>query len=62
MADRVQLTDLDVIALYSLAISSADAEREELIEVLEADLAWLRAGRPRSRPSGRPSGRPGRPA
>jgi hypothetical protein len=44
MADSVQLTDLDVITLYSIAVRTATADRDELIGVLRADLAWLEAG------------------
>jgi hypothetical protein len=39
--DRVELTDLDVISRYSLAVRSATADRRELISTLRADLAWL---------------------
>jgi hypothetical protein len=48
MAERVQLTDLDVISRYSLAVRTATADRDELIAALEADLAWLRGGRART--------------
>ncbi|HVT21538.1 MAG TPA: hypothetical protein VHE57_09145 [Mycobacteriales bacterium] len=48
MADSVQLTDLDVIARYSIAVRSATADRDELVETLRADLAWLERGRNRS--------------
>ena len=41
MADPVQLTDLDVITRYSIAVRQASAERSELIAVMRADLAWL---------------------
>lgn len=46
MADQVELTDLDVITTYSVAVRSGTADRDELIAVLRADLAWLEAGRP----------------
>lgn len=47
MADeRVELTDLDVISRYSLAVRSATADRQELIDTLRTDLAWLEGGRP----------------
>jgi hypothetical protein len=39
--DRVELTELDVITRYSLAVRSATAQRAELIEALRNDLAWL---------------------
>jgi hypothetical protein len=47
MADPVQLTELDVITRYSIAVRSAAAERDELIATLRADLAWLESGQPR---------------
>src|SRR3954469_24132345 len=50
MADpdnRVELTDLDVISRYSLAVRAATADRNELIATLRADLEWLQGGRPR---------------
>lgn len=47
MADDVQLTDLEVIQRYSLAVRGATASREELVAALEADLAWLTGGRAR---------------
>jgi hypothetical protein len=40
--DDVQLPDLEVISLYSLAVRAATAPRDEVIAALEADLAWLR--------------------
>lgn len=48
MADSVQLTDLDVIARYSIAVRSATADRDELIAALRADLSWLEHGRSRT--------------
>jgi hypothetical protein len=48
MADSVQLTDLDTIARYSIAVRSATADRDELLETLRADVAWLERGRTRS--------------
>ena len=48
MADSVQLTDLDVIARYSIAVRSATADRDELLETLRADVAWLERGRNRT--------------
>jgi hypothetical protein len=47
--DRVELTELDVITRYSLAVRSATASREELITALRDDLAWLESGRGRRR-------------
>jgi hypothetical protein len=41
MADQVQLTDLNLIVRYSIAVRVATADRDELIETLRADLAWL---------------------
>jgi len=46
MDDAVTLTDLDVIARWSLAVRGGEAPREELIAVLQGDLDWLEAGRP----------------
>lgn len=43
--DRVDLTELDVITRYSLAVRQASADRDELIETLRADLDWLESGR-----------------
>ncbi|HWH29083.1 MAG TPA: hypothetical protein VNU26_08990, partial [Mycobacteriales bacterium] len=49
MADDVQLTDLEVVQRWSLAVRQPAASRDELVAALEADLAWLRSGRPRAR-------------
>jgi hypothetical protein len=46
--DPVELTELDVITRYSLAVRHASASREELIATLRDDLAWLEAGRRRT--------------
>ena len=43
--DDVQLTDLEVIQRYSLAVRGASASRAELIAALQGDLDWLRGGR-----------------
>jgi hypothetical protein len=43
--DRVDLTELDVITRYSLAVRTATADRDELIQTLRSDLDWLEAGR-----------------
>src|SRR3954452_24548009 len=54
MADpdnRVELTDLDVISRYSLAVRAATADRNELIATLRADLDWLQGGRTRRTPA-----------
>ncbi|MCU1601392.1 MAG: hypothetical protein JWO22_2101 [Frankiales bacterium] len=40
--DDVQLTDLEVIQQYSLAVRGATAPRDEVIAALESDLAYLR--------------------
>ena len=45
MSDVVQLTDLQVIQRYSLAVRGATASRVELVAALQADLDWLRGGR-----------------
>jgi hypothetical protein len=44
-SDRVDLTELDVITRYSLAVRHGTADRAELIQTLRADLAWLEGGR-----------------
>ncbi len=54
MADDVQLTDLEVIQRYSLAVRGATASRSELVAALEADLAWL-TGRARRTPEAAPA-------
>jgi hypothetical protein len=51
MADSVPLTDLDVIARYSIAVRTASADRDELIETLRADLEWLERNHRAPRPS-----------
>ena len=43
--DDVQLTDLEVIQQFSLAVRGATASRADVIAALEADLAYLGAGR-----------------
>src|SRR5436305_14239822 len=45
--NRVELTDLDVIARYSLAVRAATADRDELIAALRSDLEWLQGSRSR---------------
>lgn len=59
MADRdtdtVQLTDLEVIQQFSLAVRGATATRREVIAALEADLAFLTGG---PRKAGPPAHKP----
>ena len=55
--DDVQLTDLEVIQRYSLAVRGASASRADLIAALQADLDWLKGGR-RSAPKAEPAARP----
>jgi hypothetical protein len=43
--DRIDLTELDVITRYSLAVRHGTADRGEIIDALRADLAWLESGR-----------------
>ena len=43
--DDVQLTDLEVIQRFSLAVRGASASRAEVVAALQADLAWLQGGR-----------------
>ncbi len=42
--DDVQLTDLEVIQQFSLAVRGATATRREVVAALEADLAYLTGG------------------
>ena len=42
--DDVQLPDLQVIQRYSLAVRGATAPVADVIEALQADLAWLTGG------------------
>jgi hypothetical protein len=44
-ADDVQLTDLEVIQQFSLAVRGATAPRSQVIAALESDLAYLTAAR-----------------
>ena len=60
--DRVELTELDVITRYSLAVRTATADRAELIAAMRADLAWLEAGRTRRRSAPSASPRTAAPA
>jgi hypothetical protein len=49
--DDVQLSDLEVVQRWSLAVRSATAPRAELVAALESDLAWLTASAaPATRP------------
>jgi hypothetical protein len=45
MGDDVQLTDLQVIQQFSLAVRGATADRAEVVAALEADLAYLKGAR-----------------
>jgi hypothetical protein len=44
-SDPVELTDLELISRYSLAVRTARAGRAELIALLRSDLAFLEQGR-----------------
>jgi hypothetical protein len=44
-ADDVQLTDLEVIQQFSLAVRGATAPRSQVIAALESDLAYLTGAR-----------------
>ena len=61
MADSVELTDLEVIRRYSLAVRAGSAERSELLAALRSDLAWLEGGRRAAAREARPTPSPGRP-
>jgi hypothetical protein len=45
-SDEVQLTDLQVIQQFSLAVRGATADRDDVVAALEADLAWLKGVKP----------------
>jgi hypothetical protein len=49
--DRIDLTDLEVIQRWSLAVRGASADRKEVVAALKADLAWLERGPTPSRAS-----------
>lgn len=53
--DDVQLTDLEVIQRYSLAVRGATASRADLVAALQADLAWLQGVRRAPAKSAAPS-------
>ncbi|MCA1824338.1 MAG: hypothetical protein ABR520_01740 [Mycobacteriales bacterium] len=42
--DDVRLTDLEVIARYSIAVRAETADRAELLDALLADVLWLQQG------------------
>lgn len=42
---QVQLTDLQVIQQFSLAVRGATADRDAVVAALEADLEWLSGGK-----------------
>jgi hypothetical protein len=48
--DDVQLTDLEVIQQFSLAVRGASAPRAQVVAALEADLAYLNGARRRTAP------------
>ena len=43
--DDVQLTDLEVIQQFSLAVRGASAPRDQVIAALESDLAYLKGSK-----------------
>jgi hypothetical protein len=49
--DDVQLTDLEVIQQFSLAVRGATAPRAQVIAALESDLAYLRGARRAAEPA-----------
>src|SRR3954471_20843209 len=53
--DRVELTDLEVIQRWSLAVRGASADRSEVLAALRADLAWLEGRRNANRPADEPT-------
>jgi hypothetical protein len=46
MGDDVQLTDLQVIQQFSLAVRGATADKAAVVAALKADLAWLEGTKP----------------
>lgn len=44
--EPVALADLETVTRYSLALRTASAPRDELVDVLRRDLAWLTGGAP----------------
>ncbi|MDX6217992.1 MAG: hypothetical protein QOG99_3576 [Frankiales bacterium] len=56
-ADDVQLTDLEVIQQFSLAVRGATAPRARVIAALESDLAYLTGAR-RAAPTKTPTKTP----
>lgn len=55
--DTVELTSLEVIRRYSLAVRQATADRDELVAALSADLARLQGEAPRPSPAPRKAAR-----
>jgi hypothetical protein len=53
--DTVELTDLEVIQQFSLAVRGAKARRADVIAALEADLAYLSGGRRAAAPAKAPA-------
>ena len=53
----VQLTDLEVIQQFSLAVRGATAPRDQVIAALESDLAYLRAPA-KATSTNKPAGKP----
>ena len=49
--DDVQLTDLEVIQQFSLAVRGSSAPRAQVIAALESDLAYLRGGKATAKPA-----------
>ena len=50
MSDSVDLTDLEVITRFSLAVRVAKADRADVVAALRSDLAWLDGSRRASTP------------
>jgi hypothetical protein len=53
--DTVELTDLEVIQQFSLAVRGAKARRADVIAALEADLAYLSGSRRAAAPAKAPA-------
>lgn len=57
LAEEVDLTDLEIIRRYSLAVRQDTADRSELLAVLHADLDRLERDRARTPATKRPARR-----
>jgi hypothetical protein len=56
--DDVQLTDLEVIQQFSLAVRGATASRAQVIAALESDLAYVKGAVKKAAPKTAPKAAP----